>query len=653
VLRGFKFICLAALAGQLTLPSGGQVISTDTARIRLDEVTITATRIPENSRQLMRISRIISRKEIETAPVHDLSDLLEYVTDIDVRQRGPSGVQADVSLRGGTFDQFAILINGINFSDPQTGHFQMDIPIPLAMVQRIEILSGSDVKSLGSNAFCGAINIVTGAPEQKNVHASLYSGQHGFLEAGLDAGTRSAKWWNHAGILLIKSDGYRQNTDFKNLNGYFQSGYSHRLLHISVMAGGLKKAFGANSFYTAKYPNQYEKTGSGFAAIQGEYLGKLNIRQSFYYRLHTDEFSLFRTDPPSWYLSPNYHLSQTAGSKSDAWFSSAWGKTALGFEFRHESVWSTVLGEVASEPRQITGVDAAVYSRYGSRSHYSLSAEQYVVTGKINWHGGLVLHEVQSLKNYFQIYPGVDISLAATDSWRTFVSFNRAFRMPTFTELYYQSPTNRGNISLMPETAWHAETGAEYRNGGFSAKLAGFYRYASQSIDWVRTADETIWHTENLGRIRTSGVESGLSWLPVKQAGAWKFVDRLDMGYRHYFQHHAVESYYSQYVLDYLKWKFTTGVTLKIMSSLRFTANLVWQERNGTYTSYDSDQNMVEVDYRPFMVVDIKLSYRYKWAGLVAECSNLFNREYFDLSSIPLPGAWFKAGLEVNLFEKH
>ncbi|MFA6128852.1 MAG: TonB-dependent receptor [Bacteroidales bacterium] len=653
MIRKSKTLILAGLLILAALPGFNQSYRLDTARFSIEEVTIMAYRIPQNPNQFTHITRIISKQEIEAAPVRDLAELLRYLPDIDVRQRGPIGVQSDISLRGGTFDQFAILINGINFSDPQTGHFHMDIPIPLNLIQRIEVLSGSDVKSLGSNAFTGAINIVTGAPENKALQAGLSVGQNGFFESGISARNHFKKWWEQAGILYQKSDGYRENTDFKHLNGFFQTGYSIRRFNVNLMAGGLSKAFGANSFYTAKYPDQFEKTGSAFTALQAAYSGKVNLRQSLFYRLHTDEFSLFRTDPPAWYVAPNYHLTQTDGSKTDAWFTSALGKTALGFEYRHETIWSTVLGEISGTQKDIPGIAGIRYNHYGSRSHFSLTVEQQVETGRIKWNGGVVFHKVQSVKNYFQVYPGLDISYAASKALKTFISFNRAFRLPTFTELYYKSPVNQGNAALLPETAWHSEAGADYHLHGFSARISGFYRYATQSIDWVRTASETVWHTENLGKIKTYGVETGISWSPAENKILTRFIDRFDLGYRHYFQHHTVDSYYSQYVLDYLKWKMSAGLTVNIWAPLRFTANLVWQERNGTYTAFDASQNMIEVDYKPFMVADVKLTYTIRWITLIGECSNLFNREYFDLSSVPMPGAWYKVGLEFNLVGKH
>ncbi len=642
----FSWILLGAL---LASPIFGQVKSGDTTRISLNEVAIKASRIPEDSRQSVRLTNILTRKTIQQLPASDLAGILRYIPDLDIRQRGPAGVQADISFRGGTFDQTAILVNGINFNDPQTGHFQLDIPIPLSMVQRIEILPGSDVKSLGSNAFAGAVNLVTGAPSGKNVNLRLQAGQYGYVNAGIDAGNVRKKWWQQGGIELVRSDGYRENTDFKTLNGFFQTGFRHKQFDLSMMAGGLKKAFGANSFYSPKYPNQFENSGSGLMALQLSVQGKVNVSQSLYYRIHSDEFTLFRSNPPSWYTSPNYHQTQIAGGKTDAWFSSKLGKTAFGLEMRHESIRSTVLGQLSEQTWPVAGSDSAAYNHFGSRSHFSFSAEQHIVAGAFRFNGGLVLHEVRSVKNYFQAYPGVDIGFIGSEAWRAFISFNRAFRLPTFTELYYKSPVQQGNSDLLPETAWHAEAGTVFNRGGFTSRILGFYRYASQSIDWVRTAEETVWHTENLGQIKTWGFETGLSWTPQTSGAIKKFIDHFNLGYRYYFQHHQAGDYLSQYVLDYLKWKMTTGFTLKVGAPFRLSANLIWQERNGSYTAYDSQNRITEVDYKPFMLVDLKLSYRIKRVTFIAECSNLFNTAYFDLGSVPQPGTWLRAGFVLNM----
>ena len=72
----------------------------------------------------LKIVNVISQREIQNAPVQSIEDLLEYAVNIDLRQRGIDGIQSDVSIRGGSFEQVLILLNGIKINDPQTGHTQ-------------------------------------------------------------------------------------------------------------------------------------------------------------------------------------------------------------------------------------------------------------------------------------------------------------------------------------------------------------------------------------------------------------------------------------------------------------------------------------------------------------------------------------------------
>jgi len=148
----------------------------------LDEIEVSAQRSPALYSQVARIVSVIERKEIEASPAQSVQDLLEYVAGIDVRQRGAEGVQADVSIRGGTFDQTLILLNGINITDPQTGHHNLNIPVSLSQIERIEILEGPAARVYGPNAFSGAINIVTLQNDSKSVRLQLSGGSFGYFE---------------------------------------------------------------------------------------------------------------------------------------------------------------------------------------------------------------------------------------------------------------------------------------------------------------------------------------------------------------------------------------------------------------------------------------------------------------------------------------
>ena len=643
---------LISITGTILLSGclgAGQVILSDTSRIRLEEVTIMGSRIPVNSTGLSRTVTVIPRNLISSFPARDLADILRSIPDMDIRQRGPAGIQSDISLRAGTFDQSAILLNGLNLSDPQTGHFSMDLPVPVNLIHQIEVLPGSDAKSLGAGALAGSVNIRTERPEKSGFHAALTGGRWGFAEAAADQRLLIGDFWLQAGIQGQRSAGYTDNTDFKKLNGFFQAGFQKDRYSINLIAGALSKDFGANSFYTPKYPNQYESTNTGIAALTMAVTGKVNISQSFYYRVHTDVFHLFRSDPPAWYTSPNYHLTGIAGSKTDLWFSSYLGKTGLGAEFRQESIWSTVLGEISASPRPVLSTDSMFYSRHGTRFHSSLALEHHMMTGSVSWTGSLVLHQVKGFRNYLNLFPGLDIGFPVTSWLRIFSTINRGFRLPTFTELYYKSPTNNGNPALLPESAWHSEVGAKINAGVFQSQVAGFFRYAPQSIDWVRLPSETVWHTENLGNMSTYGFEGTLTAIPKALLSKNFSLVRMDIGYRQYFQYHSSNLYYSQYLLDYLRWKLTAGIRLIFFKNFGLSIQAVAQDRAGSYTSFEDSGEMVEKEYKPFWLMDARLTCQVKRTLIFAECSNLFDADYFDFGNIEQPGAWFRLGVEFGI----
>lgn len=170
-------------ASYLILFTYGQLLAqNDTTitnkKINLQEIEVSARRTPVIYSEIGRVVTVISKKEIEALPVQSVDQLLEYVAHVDVRQRGPLGIQADVSARGGSFDQVMILLNGINITDPQTGHLSLNLPVDFSNIERVEILEGPGARIFGSNAFSGAINFITGSANQSNLKANVMAGAH-------------------------------------------------------------------------------------------------------------------------------------------------------------------------------------------------------------------------------------------------------------------------------------------------------------------------------------------------------------------------------------------------------------------------------------------------------------------------------------------
>ena len=150
----------------------------------LGEVCVTGTRAPLASGRSVRAVSVLTRADIAATPAQSVNDLLKIAAGVDVRQRGPIGAQTDVSIRGGNYEQMAILIDGINICDPQSGHNAFDFPVDISEIERIEVLEGPAGRVYGTSSLSGAINIVTSSPRQNSVYARAEGGSYGYASAG-------------------------------------------------------------------------------------------------------------------------------------------------------------------------------------------------------------------------------------------------------------------------------------------------------------------------------------------------------------------------------------------------------------------------------------------------------------------------------------
>ena len=511
---------------------------TDSAKVsmeyNLDEIEVSAQRAPVAFSQVARIVSVIGREEIEAAPVQSIQELLEYALSVDVRQRGVHGVQADISVRGGSFDQTLILLNGISISDPQTGHHALDLPVSLKNIQRIEILEGPAARIFGPNAFSGAINIITSSEGNTSLKLDVSGGQHKLADLNVSGNLNTGAWNQFAAFNRMSSDGYIDNTDFKTWNAFYQAKVSTKPGTLDFQFGRTNKAFGANSFYTATYPNQFEETKTTFASVKFESGTKVHLIPSVYWRRHPDRFELFRSSQdtwPSWYSGHNYHLTDVFGSNLNAWFASRFGKTAFGAEIRTENVWSNVLGEALTSPIEVPGESGHFFTKSYSRTTISYFVEHSIYLKHLTLSAGAMTNWISDLGFGWNIYPGLDASFALSDHLKIYGSASTSLRMPTFTDLFYNGPTNLGNPDLKPEESVNYEGGIKLAFKGFTGHAGTYFRKGKNLIDWVRENESEKWQTKNLTSINTTGIEINGSFFPEKIWNKSVFLTKLGINY--------------------------------------------------------------------------------------------------------------------------
>lgn len=143
-----------------------------------DPIIITASRLSSALTTGIRELIVLSQKEIDILPVESITDLLNFLGGVDLQRRGRGVAQADFSMRGSTFEQVLILIDGVRINDPQTGHHNSDISLTLSDIQRVEILPGHSSSLYGSHGYGGMIHIITVKPDKNRFQCEFSGGSY-------------------------------------------------------------------------------------------------------------------------------------------------------------------------------------------------------------------------------------------------------------------------------------------------------------------------------------------------------------------------------------------------------------------------------------------------------------------------------------------
>ena len=626
--------------------------TTKTSReVRLEEVNVTGSRAPLTRGQQARMVTVLERADIQAAPVQSINDLLKYAVGVDVRQRGPIGAQTDVSIRGGNYEQITILLNGINICDPQTGHNAFDFPLDISDIERIEVLEGPAGRVYGTSSLVGAINIVTKKDTESGLDAHLDGGSYGYLNTGARVALQG-KTSHSLSANLTRSDGYSRNkagglnADYSGGKAFYQGSYDDGQFNVSWHAGLSTRGFGSNTFYGAKWDDQYEHTMKTYTAIQAENKqGRFHLRPSIYWNHTTDRFELFR-DAPDIYPF-NYHRTDVYGVNLNSYFDWALGRTALGAELRNEDLVSGNLGEPLSKTHHIHGTDRD-YDHGLNRTNISFVLEHNILLKRFTLSAGIVAVKNSWNEMNMRVYPGIDASYRIGDYWKIYASYNTSLRMPSATELYYSVGGHKADKHLKPEELEAVEGGIKYASRTVEGSLSIYHNHCKNLIDWIRrTSDaDAPWESVNFTKVNATGIETALDFNLSEMLPSQNMLRKLNIAYC-YIDQNKVEEHgiQSQYALEYLRHKLTCNLQMHIWNCLDMGIHYRFQDRTGTYTNAEGNVQ----DYKPYGVVDARLSWNAEKYNLYVEANNLFDKTYVDFGHIPQPGIWFMAGASIHL----
>ncbi|PWJ40166.1 TonB-dependent receptor plug domain-containing protein [Sediminitomix flava] len=619
--------------------------------VLLNEVVVQTQRVPAVYSQQARVVNVITKDQIKQAPVQSIQELLEYVSGVDIQQRGPMGIQADISIRGGSFDQALVLLNGVNINNPQTGHLNLNLPVDIESVEAVEILQGPGSRVFGPSAFSGAINIITNKSKENNISLNAMGGDFGTYKVALSGTYNSGNMTHFVSVSNGASDGFARNTDYNTETYYYNGNLQTYIGDLDLQVGYGNKAFGASTFYSANFPDQFEENSSLYTSLKFTSNTKVKFSPLVYWNRSQDRFELFRdfNNAADWYVDHNYHMTDVYGTNLSAEYESKFGITAIGVDFRSENILSTVLGTDMDEPKEIPG-EESLFTKSESRHNISTYFEHNLYLNKFTASLGVMANWSQKYEGdsyTFNTFPGVDLAYDLGKGYSVFGSVNTAMRLPTFTDMYYSGPTDLGNPDLEAEKSITFEGGFKFGKSSLNASISAFNRLGKNIIDWVQTEEGGQFVATNVQELDTKGFDLFVQYSPQMDFGKSMPIRKVTMTYTYLnVEANESEEEVSKYVLSNLRNKLVLGLDHQIFRNLYANWQINYQDR--AYNTW-SLEDQTENPFEPVWLIDARVYYQKDFYTFYVEASNLLDVDYVDFISVEQPGRWIKAGLKLDL----
>jgi iron complex outermembrane receptor protein len=547
---------------------------------------VVASRIAGDAAAAGRREVVLTRAEIRQLPVQSVQEVLTLLPGVGLVRRGARGVQGDLNLRGSTFEQALVMVNGVRVNNPQTGHHNLDLFIPLAAVERVEVLYGPGSAVHGPDAFGGAINIVTAQPTSS---AFIRIGDHGLTGGGVAVAFGPGLWL--AGEREVHT-GFRDNTeaDLNQLAAGWSWRHGSSRVDVSFAAGS--REFGAHRFYSATFPDQRERTEGELLTVRATTPTRFGtLGTSLRLDRHDDIFVLDR-ERPDWFR--NTH--QTRGGLLEVSLTGSLGgwDWAAGVEGARDDIESSNLGD-----------------HHRTRSGAFFELGQFRGRHTLSLQARLDHQEPWGLEETLAAGGSLDLG----GGWRVRGHFGTSFRAPSFTELHYSSPSRVGNPELEPERGRSLEGGVEH--GPWSVSL--FRRTADPIIDYLLD-DDGVWRARNVGRVTTEGIEATLA-LPASGRLSWQRLGLIALD-----SEIDVDPARSAYALAHPRAEASWTGSLDLGRRWATGWGVRWLDPRG-------GGSWVTVDLRLARTILDQLE-------VTVEASNLLDREITELHGVPLPGRW-------------
>lgn len=588
---------LALSLSLLSSPAFARMQTTQAPPRVTADVVVTATVSPAPAAAVGRTVTVLTRDQLEKMGVSSIIEGLRFIAGVDPKARGGADVQTDFSLRGATFGQSLVLIDGWRLNDSQSGHHNGEIPASVLGIDRIEVVFGPASAVHGADALGGTIQVITRTDAHTTGLATF--GEHGtFTAQGSASGGRLPAGWTFSGW-GARSDGFMFDRDFASGGGAVR-GVISRALTVDVRHQ--RRGFGANGFY-GNSPSK-EWTDQTLASLKWANAGdRWTTSARVAVRNHGDHF---RWDIARPGFAENRHRTNAIEASLQA-------------------------GRRVSDRLQMTagaggGSDWIESSNLGDRTYgagHGFVEAQW--TGGSRWsaQAGARFDAYSTFGNAWS--PSLSIAAWPTSTIRIRASVSRAFRIPTYTERFYTDPAHQASANLVPEHGTSLDGGVDVAAGEWTFSASPFVRWDHDVIDWIRATTAEKWRTTNVRDVTTKGAEIsatrtvGAVLFRVHYAGLDVDAPALGM--------------LSKYVLEFARHSAGVSASTPLGAGVSVAMNADFRSR---------------ADGQEYWLLGARVSRDFGRVAAFVEGSNLLDETYREIAGVPMPGRWMSVGVRVR-----
>ncbi|HUD55258.1 MAG TPA: TonB-dependent receptor [Terracidiphilus sp.] len=568
-------------------------------------VTVLGSAAPISLGESVRTAIVLDTQQ-HPQGFESIEDYLRTDASVDIQQRAPAGVLSDISVRGASFEQTLVLLNGLRMDSAETSHFNLDLPVPLGALGSIDVLHGAGSTLYGSDAIGGVVDFTTWKPEVDTLRLRAGTGSFGENQQTVLGALIENHWSEVIAGDRDFSTGFIADRDYRTEDAIADTRLASSLGMTELVFAGDDRAFGAAQFY-GDY-NSWERTKGWFACLTQQFDSHAEAAMGF--RRHSDIFLLERDQPIGY---KNQHVDDGfEGSLRD----------------RHEIFRNTTL---LTGLEEITDhIESTNLGEHGRNRGAGYGEAEWRIPGRGSISAGL--REELFSGGRWVTSPTAAATLWLPHSFKLRASAGYGFRIPTYIDLYYSDPTTLGNPNLKPESAWNFENGVDwYPTPRIGATLTVFYSRQKDTIDYTRASSSDPWQASNLPGLHFAGTESALDWR-VSRTSQVKFSWTLLFGAQS-----ALHGLESEYVFNYpfndarAEWRWAPMHSLLLESRL----GVVQRYQQTAYPVWDESLAREAGRVRPYL-----------------HMTNLSNTGYDEILNVRMPGRSFVGGVEMTIAHK-